>query len=180
LVTAHALLRAQTADLHAELDRLMAPLLANGSAGYADFLQRSAAAVFPLETLLAAAHVQTVLPDWPLRIRGPVLRLDLRDLGVSEPSVGGSSRFVGEAFLFGVLYVLEGSRLGAKALLAEMKRGEDFPSCPTRYLAHGQGQPLWPSFLARLNASAAVRDRPQEAIAGAVHAFEVFLAASEA
>jgi heme oxygenase len=74
--------------------------------------------------------------------------------------------------------VLEGSRLGAKFLLktvadaADPRIGE-----ATTYLAHGAGQRLWQSFLARLEAEQACDE--DEAIESACAAFAAFEQAAD-
>jgi heme oxygenase len=78
-----------------------------------------------------------------------------------------------------MLYVLEGSRLGARLLLAEVEAALSPASrAATRYLSHGQGLSLWPTFLQRLEASQQVRREPDAAAAGARAVFRQFLAAS--
>jgi heme oxygenase len=131
--------------------------------------------VYPLERALHAAGVARVLPDWSDRARSEALRADLAALDVPEPEAADAPALRGEAYLFGVLYVLEGSRLGAKLLTrqilsdasARMRRA-------TRYLRHGEGKPLWQTFLERLETSAAVKHSPEQAIAGACAAFSCF------
>ena len=78
-------------------------------------------------------------------------------------------------FLFGVLYVLEGSRLGARLLTRQiLASGDPHLRRATRYLRHGEGKPFWQTFLARLESSIAVRRSPERAVAGAVAAFACF------
>jgi heme oxygenase len=169
-------LRAATADLHAELDCGLAPLIKHGDAGYARFLLCSAAALLPIEQALAAADVATLLPDWPLRSRSHFIRLDLAELMLCEPRLFPPPEVCDEAFQFGMLYVLEGSRLGARLLLREAQaRLSPAARTATRYLSHGQGQPLWPTFLQRLEASPDVRRNPKQAAIGACAAFRLFL-----
>ena len=171
-----ALLRASTARLHAVVDARFAPMLRSGEAGYRSFLLASAAAVFPLEQALLAADVDAVLPDWAQRTRSAALRADLADLGVTDVPVAPPPLLAGEARQFGALYVLEGSRLGAKLLLPELlARGGTRVRAATRYLRHGEGRRLWPSFLAYLESSEAARRCPDDAIAGARAAFALFV-----
>jgi heme oxygenase len=104
------LLRSATATDHAEVDARFAMLIGRGVAGYAEFLQLSAAAIAPLEEalrrLLATPGLQTLRP--------------------------------------------------------------------LRYLRHGEGLPLWPTFVEHLESSAAVRRSTADAIAGAHTAFGWF------
>ena len=174
-------LRASTADLHADVDALFAPLVAHGFAGYRSFLLRSAAALLPLEHALGAARVEAVCPDWPIRSRSSALRSDLTDLALAEPDHVPVADMRGPAFLLGALYVLEGSRLGAHVLLKDaLKTLPNEAHAATRYLAHGRGQPLWPTFLQQLEASDSARDALAETIAGARAAFGAFLISARA
>jgi len=173
-----AFLRGATADEHSALDRLVRPLFFGGEAGYVRFLQATAAAIIPLENAAITAGVETLLPDWTLRSRAAALTLDLAELGMTVPSARQTVAIEDEAFLFGILYVLEGSRLGARPLLAELAA---HPSARARkanhYLSHGAGRRLWPSFLRCLEASKAVQRSPNRAIAGAKTAFAVYRSA---
>ena len=171
------LLRSATGTDHAEVDSRFAVLIGRGVAGYAEFLQLSAAAIAPLEEALRQANVERILPDWEDRSRGAALRADLADLGLSTPPAAPPPSLGGEAHQFGVLYVLEGSRLGAKVLIRRLLKtpGLQAPH-PMRYLRHGESLPLWPTFVEQLESSAAVRRSTADAIAGAHTAFEWFSA----
>lgn len=173
-------LRASTADLHADVDALFAPLMAHGTAGYQAFLLRSAAALLPLERVLQAANIERVCPDWLVRSRSSALKSDLMDLCLAEPALVPIPDMHGPAFQLGILYVLEGSRLGAHVLLKDALRTlPPQAHSATRYLAHGRGQPLWPTFLQRLEASASARDALTDTVAGARTAFSVFIASAK-
>ena len=101
---------------------------------------------------------------------------DLADLGLSVPSAARPPSLGGDANQFGVLYVLEGSRLGAKVLIRLLASPGLQTLFPLRYLRHGEGLPLWPTFVEQLESSAAVRRSPADAIAGAHTAFGWFAA----
>jgi len=162
------LLRSATATDHAEVDSRFAVLIGRGVAGYAEFLQLSAAAIAPLEEALRQANVERILPDWKNRSFGASLHADLADLGLSTPPAAPPPSLGGEAHQFGVLYVLEGSRLGAKVLIRLLASPGLQTLFPLRYLRHGEGLPLWPTFVEQLESSAAVRRSPADAIAGAI------------
>jgi len=80
--------------------------------------------------------------------------------------------------VIGTMYVLEGSRLGAKFLMkavadaADPRIGE-----ATSYLGHGAGKRLWQSFLTRLQSEATCDE--DEAIAAACAAFAAFELAAD-
>ena len=177
--SARSYLRAATCDLHSELDSRVAPLFIQGDAGYAQFLANSAKALWPLERALTDAGVSAILPDWPSRTRSDALRLDLSALGLPEPAAQQLAPIGGAAFQFGMLYVLEGSRLGAEVLQREASISLSRAArAATHYLAHGQGMRFWATFLDRLETSQHVQNDLPQAACGARMTFEVFLDAS--
>ena len=165
------LLRRETAAYHAKVDARFTAVLQGGKAGYCEFLRLTWAAIYPLEQALVEAKVERILPDWNQRSRIAALRADLADLGVDSKPRGKRPSIGGEAYLFGVLYVLEGSRLGARVLSTDLTLAT--PSA-LRYLRHGGGLPLWHTFVKRLEESEAARRSPEDAIAGAEVAFSYF------
>lgn len=174
-------LRSSTAALHAQVDRSLSRLLRREQDGYASFLTTSAAGLLPLERGLYEGGVSAILPDWPQRVRTTALLADLSLLSLPVPrlrSLRDRNLFRFEAYQFGVLYVLEGSRLGARAILRSREKSGQ--TGPTNYLSHGEGLPLWPLFLAQLEASDAAHQDPELALAGATAAFEMFLCSDAA
>jgi heme oxygenase len=168
-------LKSATAAAHADIDARYAPLMARGEPGYRDFLRATAGALLPLEAALSAASVTRILPDWQQRSRSAALRADMAELGIAGWQPAAAPRVDGEAYQFGVLYVLEGSRLGATVLLRTIHNSEAADGRrATRYLRHGEGLPLWRTFLERLENSHAVKRAPEHAIAGARAAFKLF------
>ncbi|MCW5734077.1 MAG: hypothetical protein KIS73_08125 [Enhydrobacter sp.] len=100
---------------------------------------------------------------------------DLQALGAALPREIDPPLVGGEARQFGIVYVLEGSRLGGKLLMRRALAHPDFRvRAATRFLSHGAGFDLWSSFLVRLEASPAVTREPDEAVAGARAAFALF------
>jgi heme oxygenase len=174
-------LRNATADAHAALDAAIMPLFSAGERGYAEFLLGSAIAVFPLERELERAGVIGQIPDWPERSRSAALQGDLDDFAISQVPTITPPAISGEAFLFGIVYVLEGSRLGAQWLAREAaKHASGRVRNSARYLNHGSGRRLWPGFLERLEASMSVRGDIEATITGARAAFQFFAAAHSA
>jgi heme oxygenase len=168
-------LRTACADLHACVDARLSSLIARGEAGYIAFLRMVAAAVIPLEQGLVAAGVGDILPDWEERSRSEALLADLADFGVVGRPSQSFPAFDGEAQLLGVLYVLEGSRLGAQLLVRQiLADGGAASQSAMRFLRHGAGQQLWPKFLECLETSVAVRRSPDATIGGARTAFAWF------
>jgi heme oxygenase len=84
--------------------------------------------------------------------------------------------------VFGILYVLEGSRLGAQLLLEQVLASDDENvRNASAYLRHGQSGPsgeavpnLWRSFLQQLETNDAADDQTQT-VSGAVYAFTMFI-----
>jgi heme oxygenase (biliverdin-IX-beta and delta-forming) len=178
-VRAH--LRCATTERHAALDACVTPLLSEGASEYGRFLRGTAAALFPIEDALEAASIDLVVPDWNERSRRQTLTRDLAEFGGNPPTPTPFAAIPTDAYAFGVLYVLEGSRLGA-ASLARLVAGhaDTRVHTATRYLNHGAGLKLWPRFVAQLETSEPVRNAPQQAVSGAIAAFDAFTAAFKA
>ena len=171
-VSAREYLKLSTRDLHGRLDATAGVMRLEAYPGYGDFLAAHAAALIPLEAALEKGGIERVLPDWRLRRRSGALAQDLADLGLSCESLAAPA-FRSEAGLLGAVYVLEGSRLDAQAVLGRVS-----PESPTRYLRHGEGMKFWPNFLAVLERNADVRRAPHHAVAAARAAFGLFIAAT--
>jgi heme oxygenase len=169
-------LREATAQDHAILDARVAGWRIETPAGYAAFLLASAIALTPLELALERAGVQTWLPDWPVRARRDALAADLAVLGVEVP-VFEPAFVPSPDFGAGLLYTLEGSRLGARVLARQARGAMDGP--PLAYLTHGQGRPLWRDFLTWLESIPKVGSRTDAIQAGARYGFNRFSDAFE-
>jgi len=166
-------LRDATAAAHHELDAQMSAFDLTELSGYRRFLQASAGALLPLEAALADAGVAKHFPDWPERARSAAIAADLDRLGL-EAHATVSVPPLTRSGVIGTMYVLEGSRLGAKFLLKAVADAAD--PCigqATAYLSHGAGKRLWQSFLAKLaRVEACDEDEAIEAARGAFAAFE--------
>ncbi len=169
-------LRAATTESHAALDAVVAGWDIGTPQGYARFLEASAAALIPLELALEHAGVETWLPDWPRRARRQALAADLAALGVALPAFEPAS-VPSEAFGAGLLYTLEGSRLGARFLARQVREAGGDP--PVAYLTHGDGEPLWRSFLAWLEEAGKVGSQTDAVESGARYGFQRFSDAFE-
>lgn len=131
-------------------------------------------AVLPLEAALARSGVERLFPDWPSRSRSRALSSDIAHLGMSMRLFPTLPRLDFEDIL-GTMYVLEGSRLGARFLLARVQQSPDPTVASTSaYLSHGAGLQLWRSFLGLLEQHAAELDDPAKAIAAARWTFRLF------
>lgn len=162
-------LRVATQAAHDRVDAAASGFDLSGRDGYRRFLTAHAAALFPLEAALDGYGAERLLPDWPLRRRAQALAADLAALSAEPGQTFTLPPLSDEAAVWGVLYVLEGSRLGARVLHERVGSG-----LPTAYLTQGEGLRLWPSFVRALDLSGA---GATEAERGAELAFARFSAA---
>jgi len=168
-------LRALTREAHVEVDSLLSRFDLAHPAGYRAFLRVHAAVLPACEAQLAASGAADLVPDWPQRVRSPALAADLADIGGAPlPAVEPGPRLDAAAAL-GVMYVLEGSRLGGAVLARRVDANPD-AACrgATRYLRHGAGQRLWPTFVATLDAPGAVQYRTVDVTSSALAIFKLF------
>ena len=159
---AHARVEGFTDGMFASLD------------GYRRFLNGSYAARARREHRLDAAGAERLWPQWPGRRIAHLIAADIDDLGgVALVSSGMSSLPLSDPELLGVIYVLEGSSLGARVLV-NMVRGLGLTaSYGARHLFHQAGDAAsWRSFLALMDAA----PLPPSTDA-ALAAFDVFAAA---
>lgn len=161
-------LRAATGTAHARLDHAASALRLEAITGYRRFLAAHGSTIVPLEIALESGGIAYLLQDWPTRSRRAALEDDLRALDIQCEALPAPV-FAGDAALMGAAYVLEGSRLGARIVLQRI-----LPGAPSRYLRHGEGENLWGSFTAQLEACDAVRAHPGEAIGAALEVFAMF------
>lgn len=175
-ITLREHLRAATSEAHAALDATAGALGMNTRAGYGAFLSASALGLAPLELALERGGVGEQLPDWPRRARRQAVAEDLAVLDLPMPPIQDAPT-PSFAFAVGMLYVLEGSRLGARFLSRQVRAAD--PELPLAYLTHGESDDLWRSFVAWMEAIPKVGFRTDEAEAGARYAFQRFSEAFE-
>lgn len=170
-------LRDATAAAHRELDAQLSAFDLTVFSGYRRFLQASAGALLPLEAALVEAGVANMFRDWPERSRSAAIAADLGRLGSAAQSTVSVPPLTPSGVL-GTMYVLEGSRLGAKFLLKTIAAAGDLRiGEATAYLSHGAGQRLWQSFLAKLASEDSCDE--DEAIEAARVAFAAFEQAAD-
>lgn len=168
-------LKTRSAELHHQVDAAFSAFSLATPEGYRRFLLAHALALWPLEQQLEASGVEQLLDDWPQRRRSTALRTDLHLLGVepSPPPATSPTRSAG--WCWGALYVLEGSRLGARLLSQRLQAAQ--PGAPMHYLSHAQGEGFWQTFLQRLHNQTDGQAHP-DLHQGVNDAFERFLAAA--
>lgn len=163
-------LRAKTATLHEALDRQSGGFDFATEPGRRAFLQFMLRGLSLLEGALERAGAAELLPEWPTRTRVHLIR---SDLGVTAPVAGPlppTLAFDGTAQIWGGLYVLEGSRLGARAIRAG---APDWTGCA--FLTRTADDRFWPEFVARLERAedaGAERDGMAEGASRAFLAFQ--------
>jgi heme oxygenase len=150
VIDARSHLSAAVAELHERVDRAMSLENMTTIDDYRRHLRCHAQVVLPLERALESHRHVNDIPDIAHRWRSNALAEDLRTLGEPhskylDTPIGGS-----RAAIAGAMYVLEGSRLGAKVLLRQLgtRGGQDLP---IEFFSHGATERLWSSFVSWLN-----------------------------
>ena len=145
-------LRQATHALHCELDALASKLDLRRRADYGQYLLASAEAIIGLEVALEASDVEAVFADWSGRRRRFALAQDLLALGLTaDPAVVQLS--FSPSMMYGVLYVLEGSRLGAQTLLPRVDQSGDQSVLAARHFLRANDPKWWLSFLRALESA---------------------------
>lgn len=164
-------LREATRDIHARLDDTVGEL--DDLSAYGAYLESTIRFRSEVETVLEEAAWPR---DWTWRpvASRPHLLADAADLGI-EPPAGRAfmARPTNVSALFGILYVVEGSSLGAKILrrrAARLGLGDAFGARHLAAIAEGGG---WRSFVTLLEESAEFE--PAHAIASASATFATAL-----
>lgn len=146
-------LKRMTDLTHSTLDERLSALDLADEGDYRTFLRIHARALLPIERALEDAGIAQTDLEWPRRARGSSLTADLRGMSTDVPPPLAIEPIPSDhASLLGVLYVLEGSRLGGALLARRAMQGGDRVRDNMRFLSHGTGQRLWPSFLHHLDA----------------------------
>lgn len=107
-------LRDHTRRAHEALDRTIGRL--DDAGAYRNFLQASYAHRQPVERYLAGTDWPAAFGDWRPTELGPLIAADLTDIGAERPRIQPFDLSKDIASLVGVIYVLEGSALGAKLI----------------------------------------------------------------
>lgn len=171
--------RDATKHTHRRLDAAMNSVDLARPHYYAGFLRGQAEALFPLEAALEQHGIEELLPDWPQRARTPALEHDLSvlDAGCDPLLIPDLARLDADrtAEMLGIVYVLEGSRMGARIILSRLTDQPDSVVIgATSFLRHGFGKRFWPTFLETLESHPDARANPDMVIDGALLAFGMF------
>ncbi len=138
-------LRAATQHQHERVDALFGRLNLADEADYRLFLTAHAAALLPMEEWLDR-HAAAVVDDWPGRSRGAALRADLAAMDMPLPAGELFAPEVSPSSIGGILYVLEGSKMGGRLLARQVR--DDLPK---QYLAAGGNGAAWKMLVSRLD-----------------------------
>ena len=142
---AHAWLKEATTPAHRIVDDAFSRFALDDPGSYRAFLVAHAAALLPVEAWLSG-RAEAVFPDWPARARAAALADDLARLGAVAPPAAPFGAANDPASIAGIVYVLEGSRIGG-AILAKR-----IPSpLPKSYLAATCDARSWRAVLSRLD-----------------------------
>lgn len=169
---AHLRLREATGAAHARVDALFSRFDLARRDDYAGLLAAHAEALLPVEALLDQGGADAITEDWPQRRRGGVIQVDLDALGVAVPESDAEDTELSAAAMAGMLYVLEGSRLGGRFLARGIP-----DSWPRAYLGSQQPPHMWRELLAKLDALLYMPEALEIAVTAANQTFGRFEAA---
>ena len=167
-------LRRATAAVHEQLDRCIAKLELDRADQYRMFLLAHARVVLPLEQWLETTGMSDELPDWPSRRRRALLMDDLHRLSAVPPPACTMSFDNARATRIGMLYALEGSRLGGFILARRVAAN---PSLPRSFLMHGYQDDVWGGFVNWLNERELELREIETAACSALQVFKLYLQA---
>lgn len=143
-------LREGTAGAHAALDEMVGSF--DTLESYRRYLRGIAA--FRLSIDMDVSEWRPALGDWQPNRIDDQLRADLADLGMAPPDpVAATVAPRNREELFGTLYVLEGSALGARILFRRAQELGLRSDYGARHLARQSTNESWPSFVALMESA---------------------------
>jgi heme oxygenase (biliverdin-IX-beta and delta-forming) len=166
---AHEALRAGTRAGHDRVDAAFGGFDLGDRDSYRRFLCAHAAALLPIEAWLDTNDATALISDWPGRRRAATLTADLGNLGAEPAPAPPFDCDTHPAMMAGVIYVVEGSRLGGRLLSRRI--GPDLPSA---YLDADQPAGNWQFLLSQLDTILYDDALRALAVQGALRAFDRF------
>lgn len=166
---AHHALRAATRAAHERVDAAFGGYDLRDRDSYRDFLTAHAQALLPIEAWLDANGAAKLIPDWAERKRGDALLADLAEIGGAAPATDIFLCDPTPDDVLGVVYVVEGSRLGGRYLARRLGADQ-----PRRYLDPDQDAGKWQLFLSLLDNFLYDETSRARAVHGALYAFDRF------
>lgn len=170
-------LKTATQADHEKLDRVVSRWDLSHRDSYAEFLLMHSALLPPLEQWLERSRVETFLPDWPVRQRRGALQSDLAALSAPPLAPARIELRPSLPSVAGVLYVLEGSRLGGKLLVRRVVSAGE--AMPVAFLGHRTGGQLWQIFLNWLDSQSFCSASRREAVSSARSVFDLYTATAK-
>lgn len=119
-----------------------------------------------------ADWLQHVGQAWAYRSRSARLRLDLEAGAPSVAEAPPAAPDVSDAHAWGELYVIEGSALGGRVIVRQLRAL--YPHMTHHYYGMGEDGPPWPSFQRALDAALPDAATQAQAIDGALSMFARF------
>jgi heme oxygenase (biliverdin-IX-beta and delta-forming) len=168
------MLRTATRESHRSLDALASKLDLSSLHDYGIFLRANARPLTALEIALEHAGVERWLHDWQQRTRRAAIAADLHALGLEFEQLS-LPHFESRSEQLGVLYVLEGSRLGAQALAQKVGQAVDERVLGARAFLAASDTSHWRSFLSVLETHDPIDTKTLTA--AALQAFGIYRAA---
>lgn len=169
-------LRLMTGAVHQTLDDKVsrADFLTTRS-GYNAFLLATFEARRLLESQLDAGGAELIYPGWGERRLVPALEKDLDDLDLTRPAEREPPARLGKGGVWGALYVLEGSALGARII---QRRAADLgftASFGARHLASQTSEVgAWKRFTSHLDAAVLDGEEDRDCVTTALDTFGRF------
>lgn len=155
--------------MHDRLDAMAGPLAEIGS------YKRYLTATFAFRAALEAKVLPGADCNWNIQCLVDALKDDLNDLGLAQPEAVHLAAPASPSALAGMLYVAEGSALGARLIQRRAAALGLGPDHGARHLATQTAErERWKSFLHWLESNC---PDPEQAIHGGRAAFEVALSA---
>lgn len=170
------MLQRETAKLHLAVDQKISGFLDNNANGYRKMLALHGQIIPGAEDFLKKHKHLKDMPDLDSRWRSEAIRSDLETLDETPLPAIDMSFLNAQPFSVGVMYVLEGSRLGGR-MIANQLGNVATAELPKRFLMHGSEQRLWNSFVAWLNVLQWSAQEERLAVQGAKEVFSAYLKA---
>ena len=169
MTSAHDWLKGSTAAAHRRVDEAFSGFALDDAASYRSFLVAHAFALLPIEAWLEG-RAEAVLPDWRARARSEALKSDLQKLDATATAGEAFEAADDPASIAGVVYVLEGSRIGGNILAKRVPAW-----LPKSYLSSPCDARTWRGALSRFDeiiCDAAARAASAKAALSAFERFE--------